>query len=76
MELNIINTKGEETGKKAKLNDEVFAITPNDHAIYLDVKQIQANGRQGTHKVKERNEDCRKYQKVEKTKRYRRSPFG
>jgi len=68
MELNIINTKGKETGKKAKLNDEIFAITPNDHAIYLDVKQIQANGRQGTHKVKERNEHSGSTKKLKKQK--------
>jgi large subunit ribosomal protein L4 len=68
MELNIINTKGEETGKKAKLNDEVFAITPNDHAIYLDVKQIQANGRQGTHQVKERGEFAGSTKKLKRQK--------
>jgi large subunit ribosomal protein L4 len=68
MELNIINTKGEETGKTAKLNDEVFAITPNDHAIYLDVKQLQANGRQGTHKVKERNEHSGSTKKLKRQK--------
>jgi len=68
MELNIINTKGKETGKKAKLNDEVFAITPNDHAIYLDVKQIQANGRQGTHQVKERGEFAGSTKKLKRQK--------
>ena len=68
MELNIINTKGKETGKKARLNDEVFAITPNDHAIYLDVKQIQANGRQGTHKVKERGEFAGSTKKLKRQK--------
>jgi len=68
MELNIINTKGEQTGKKATLKDEVFAITPNDHAIYLDVKQIQANGRQGTHKVKERNEFAGSTKKLKRQK--------
>jgi large subunit ribosomal protein L4 len=68
MELNIINTKGEATGKKAKLNDEVFAITPNDHAIYLDVKQIQANGRQGTHQVKERGEFAGSTKKLKRQK--------
>jgi len=68
MELNIINTKGEETGKTAKLNDEVFAITPNDHAIYLDVKQLQANSRQGTHKVKERNEHSGSTKKLKRQK--------
>lgn len=68
MELNIINTQGKETGKKATLNDEVFAITPNDHAIYLDVKQMQANSRQGTHKVKERNEHSGSTKKLKRQK--------
>lgn len=56
MELSIYNIKGEDTGRKIVLNDEVFAIEPNDHAIYMDVKLIMANHRQGTHKSKERNE--------------------
>jgi large subunit ribosomal protein L4 len=56
MELKIFNTKGSETSKKVTLNDEIFGIEPNDHAIYLDVKQYLANQRQGTHKSKERNE--------------------
>ncbi len=56
MELSIYNIKGEETGKKAVLNDEIFGIEPNDHAIYLDVKQYLANQRQGTHKSKQRSE--------------------
>ena len=56
MELNVLNIKGEETGKKVTLNDAVFGIEPNDHAIYLDVKQHLANRRQGTHKSKERSE--------------------
>ncbi len=56
MELSVFNIKGEDTGKKVTLNDSVFAIEPNDHAIYLDVKQHLANKRQGTHKSKERNE--------------------
>jgi len=56
MELTVLNTNGQETGRKLKLSKEVFAITPNDHAIYLDVKQILANRRQGTHKAKERAE--------------------
>lgn len=68
MELNIVNTKGEETGKKATLNDEVFAITPNDHAIWLDVKHLQANARQGTHKVKERNEFAGSTKKLHRQK--------
>ncbi len=56
MELSIYNIKGEDTGRKVLLNDAVFGIEPNDHAIYLDVKQYLANQRQGTHKSKERNE--------------------
>jgi large subunit ribosomal protein L4 len=56
MELTVLNTSGQETGRKVKLNSDVFAITPNAHAIYLDVKQILANRRQGTHKAKERAE--------------------
>lgn len=68
MELNIFNTKGEKTTKKAKLNDAVFAIEPNDHAIYLDVKQIQANNRQGTHKVKQRKETSGSTKKLKRQK--------
>lgn len=56
MELSIKNIKGEETGKKIALNDAIFGIEPNDHAIYLDVKQFMANNRQGTHKSKQRSE--------------------
>lgn len=56
MELNVLNIKGEETGRKVTLSDAVFGIEPNDHAIYLDVKQHLANKRQGTHKSKERSE--------------------
>lgn len=56
MELSIKNLKGEETGKKIALNDAIFGIEPNDHAIYLDVKQFMANNRQGTHKAKQRSE--------------------
>ena len=56
MELSIVNIEGKETGKKAKLDKKVFDIEPNDHAIYLDVKQYLANQRQGTHKAKEKSE--------------------
>ncbi len=56
MELSVYNIKGEDTGRKVSLNDSVFAIEPNDHAIYLDVKQHLANKRQGTHKTKGRSE--------------------
>ncbi len=56
MELNVYNIEGKEIGNKATLNDAIFGITPNDHAIYLDVKQYMANRRQGTHKAKQRSE--------------------
>ena len=56
MELSVYNIKGEDTGRKITLDDAIFAIEPNDHAIYLDVKQFLANQRQGTHKSKERSE--------------------
>jgi large subunit ribosomal protein L4 len=56
MELNVLNIKGENTGRTVILDDAVFGIEPNDHAIYLDVKQYMANKRQGTHKSKERSE--------------------
>ncbi len=57
MELAVYNINGEDTGKKVMLNDEVFAIAnPNEHVVYLDVKQYLANQRQGTHKSKERSE--------------------
>lgn len=56
MELSVLNIKGQETGKKVVLNDAVFGIEPNDHAIYLDVKQYLADQRQGTAKSKERSE--------------------
>ena len=56
MELAVYNITGKETGKKVKLNKKVFGAEPNNHAIYLDVKQYLANQRQGTHKAKERGE--------------------
>jgi len=56
MEVSVLNIKGEDTGRKVSLNDSVFAIEPNDHAIYLDVKLLLANQRQGTAKSKERSE--------------------
>ena len=56
MELSVLNINGQETGKKVTLNDAVFGIEPNDHVIYLDVKQYLANQRQGTAKSKERSE--------------------
>jgi large subunit ribosomal protein L4 len=56
MEVNVLNIKGDDTGRKVALNESIFGIEPNDHAIYLDVKQYLANQRQGTHKSKERSE--------------------
>ena len=56
MELAVVNITGKDTGKKITLNDSIFKVEPNDHAIYLDVKQFLANNRQGTHKSKERSE--------------------
>jgi 50S ribosomal protein L4, bacterial/organelle len=56
MELSIVNIKGEDTGRKVSLNDAIFGIEPNDHAIYLDVKQYLANQRQGTHSSKGRSQ--------------------
>ena len=56
MEINVLNIKGQETGRKVTLNDAIFGIEPNDHVIYLDVKQYLANQRQGTAKAKERSE--------------------
>ena len=56
MELSVLNIKGEDTGKKVQLNDDIFGIEPNDHVIYLAVKQYLADQRQGTHKSKERSE--------------------
>ena len=55
MELSVLNINGQETGRKVNLNDSVFGIEPNDHVIYLDVKQYMANQRQGTAKSKERS---------------------
>jgi len=68
MELAIINTSGKETGKKVKLNKDIFSVEPNDHAIYLDVKQFLANQRQGTHKSKERAEIARTTKKLKRQK--------
>jgi large subunit ribosomal protein L4 len=68
MELAILNTTGKETGKKLKLNADLFGIEPNDHAIYLDVKQFLANQRQGTHKSKERAEINRTTKKLKRQK--------
>ncbi len=68
MELAIYNKEGKDTGRKAQLNDEVFAIDANEHAVYLDVKQYLANQRQGTHKSKERSEVSGSTRKLHKQK--------
>ena len=68
MELSILNMAGQETGKKVVLNDAVFAIEPNDHAIYLDVKQYLANNRQGTAKAKQRSENAHSTRKLGRQK--------
>jgi len=68
MKLVVYKTSGEETGRTVELRDDVFAISPNDHAIYLDVKQFMANKRQGTHKSKERNEIRGSSRKIKKQK--------
>ncbi len=56
MEISVLNINGQETGRKVTLNESIFGIEPNDHVLYLDVKQFLANQRQGTHKSKERSE--------------------
>lgn len=68
MEVAVLDIKGKETGRKAKLSDSVFAIEPNEHAVYLDVKQYLANQRQGTHKAKERAEIKGSTRKIKKQK--------
>ena len=68
MEVNVVNVSGKETGAKVQLSDSVFGIEPNDHAIYLDVKQFLANQRQGTHKAKQRNEIAGSTRKLYKQK--------
>ena len=68
MELSVYNIKGEDTGKKVVLDDAVFGIEPNDHAVYLDVKQYLANLRQGTHKSKERSEVSGSTRKLKRQK--------
>ncbi len=68
MEVTIVDISGKETGKKVKLSEKIFSIEPNDHAIYLDVKQFLANRRQGTHKSKERAEIARTTKKLKRQK--------
>jgi large subunit ribosomal protein L4 len=68
MKVAVLNISGEDTGKKAELKDSIFGIEPNDHAIYLDVKQYLANNRQGTHKAKERAEITGSTRKIKRQK--------
>ncbi len=68
MEIAVLDINGKETGRKANLSDAVFAIEPNNHAVYLDVKQYLANQRQGTHKAKERAEIVGSTRKIKKQK--------
>ena len=68
MEFKVVNIEGKETGNKVTLSDAIFGIEPNDHAIYLDVKQYLANQRQGTHKSKQRNEISGSTRKLHKQK--------
>jgi len=68
MEVKVLDSKGKATSKKVALSDEIFGIEPNDHAIYLDVKQHLANRRQGTHKAKERAEIAGSTKKIKKQK--------
>ena len=68
MELSVYSIKGEDTGRKATLSDAIFGIEPNEHVMYLDVKQYLANQRQGTHKAKQRNEVSGSTKKIKKQK--------
>jgi large subunit ribosomal protein L4 len=68
MEVKVLDINGKETGRKVNLDDTVFAIEPNKHAVYLDVKQYLANQRQGTHKAKERAEVTGSTRKIKKQK--------
>ena len=65
MDINVLDIKGQETGRKVTLSESVFGIEPNDHVIYLDVKQYMADQRQGTHKSKERSEVSGSTRKLE-----------
>lgn len=68
MEVKVLNISGKETGRTVSLSDSIFGIEPNNHAVYLDVKQYLANQRQGTHKSKERNEVTGSTRKIKKQK--------
>ena len=68
MEIAVLNRAGEETGRKVELNPSIYSVEPNDHAIYLDVKQYLANQRQGTHKAKDRGEIAGSTRKIKRQK--------
>ncbi len=68
MEITVLKNNGEESGRKINLSDNVFGVEPNDHAIYLDVKQFLANQRQGTHQSKERGQISGSTRKIKKQK--------
>ena len=68
MELSVLDKTGKDTGRKVSLNEDVFGLEPNEHTVYLDVKQYLANQRQGTHKSKERNEVVGSTKKLKKQK--------
>jgi large subunit ribosomal protein L4 len=68
MEIAVLNKAGQETGRIVELNTEIYAVEPNDHAIYLDVKQYLANQRQGTHKAKDRGEIAGSTRKIKRQK--------
>ena len=68
MKLTVLDKKGKDTGRKVELSNKIFAIEPNNHSIYLDVKQYMANQRQGTHKSKERGEIAGSTRKIKKQK--------
>ncbi len=76
MELTVVNINGENTDKKVSLDGNVFGIEPNDHAIYLDVKQIMANKRQGTHDSRERSDVTGSTRKIKKQKGTGTARFG
>ena len=76
MKVAVLNSKGKDTGRKAELSDSVYKIEPNNHAIYLDVKQYMAHQRQGTHKTKERADIVGSTRKIKKQKGTGTPPAG
>ena len=73
MKIEVINNKGEDTGRKIELSNGIYKIEPNEHAVYLEVKQYLANQRQGTHKTKGKADVTGFYEEDKKTKRNRHS---